>query len=52
MVENQVELAAQRDGVVVEVFVETGASVKKGQLLAKLDDRQLTTCLLYTSRCV
>src|SRR5208282_6759268 len=42
VVEDQVELAAQRDGVVAEVFVETGASVKKGQLLAKLDDRQLT----------
>lgn len=41
VVENQVELAAQRDGVVAEVFVETGAPVKKGQLLAKLDDRQL-----------
>jgi RND family efflux transporter MFP subunit len=42
VVENQVELAAQRDGVVAEIFVETGASVKKGQLLGKLDDRQLT----------
>jgi membrane fusion protein (multidrug efflux system) len=42
VVENQVELAAQRDGVVAVVFVETGAPVKKGQLLAKLDDRQLT----------
>jgi len=42
VVENQVELAAQRDGVVVQVFVETGVPVKKGQLLAKLDDRQLT----------
>ena len=42
VVENQVELAAQRDGVVAAVFVETGAPVKKGQLLAKLDDRQLT----------
>jgi RND family efflux transporter MFP subunit len=42
VVENQVELAAQRDGIVAEVFVETGAPVKKGQLLAKLDDRQLT----------
>jgi membrane fusion protein (multidrug efflux system) len=42
VVENQVELAAQRDGVVAEVFVETGAPVKKGQLLARLDDRQLT----------
>jgi len=42
VVENQVELAAQRDGAVAEVFVETGAFVKKGQLLAQLDDRQLT----------
>jgi len=42
VVENQIELAAQRDGVVAEVLVETGASVKKGQLLARLDDRQLT----------
>lgn len=42
VVENQVELAAQRDGVVAEVFVETGAPVKKGQLLARFDDRQLT----------
>ena len=42
MVENQIELAAQRDGVVAEVFVETGAPVKKGPILAKLDDRQLT----------
>jgi RND family efflux transporter MFP subunit len=42
VVENQIELVAQRDGVVAEVFVETGASVRKGQLLARLDDRQLT----------
>lgn len=42
VVENQIELSAQRDGVVAEVFVETGAPVRKGQLLAKLDDRQLT----------
>jgi membrane fusion protein (multidrug efflux system) len=41
VVENQLELAAQCDGVVAEVFVETGAIVKKGHLLAKLDDRQL-----------
>ena len=42
VVEDQVELAVQRDGVVASIFVETGAPVKKGQLLAKLDDRQLT----------
>ena len=42
VVENQVEVAAQRDGVLAAVLVETANSVKKGQLLAKLDDRQLT----------
>jgi membrane fusion protein (multidrug efflux system) len=42
VVENQVDLAAQRDGVVVQVLVETGTSVKTGQILARLDDRQLT----------
>ncbi len=41
VVENQVDLAAQRDGLVAQVFVETGAAVKKGQILAQLDDRQL-----------
>jgi RND family efflux transporter MFP subunit len=42
VVENQVDLAAQRDGVVAQVLVETGTSVKTGQILARLDDRQLT----------
>ena len=42
VVENQVDLAAQRDGVLAEILVEAGAPVKKGQLLAKFDDRQLT----------
>ncbi len=42
VVENQVDLSAQRDGVLAEVFVEAGAPVKKGQLLARFDDRQLT----------
>ncbi|MGA9510600.1 MAG: efflux RND transporter periplasmic adaptor subunit [Candidatus Sulfotelmatobacter sp.] len=42
VVENQVDLAAQRDGVVSQVLVETGTSVKTGQILARLDDRQLT----------
>jgi len=41
VVENQVDLEAQRDGVVSQVFVETGTAVKKGQVLAQLDDRQL-----------
>jgi membrane fusion protein (multidrug efflux system) len=42
VVENQVELVAQRDGVISQMLVETGALVKKGQLLGKFDDRQLT----------
>jgi len=42
VVEDQIDLAAQRDGVVAEILVEAGAPVTKGQLLARLDDRQLT----------
>jgi membrane fusion protein, multidrug efflux system len=42
VVEDQVDLAAQRDGIVAEILVEAGAAVNKGQLLARLDDRQLT----------
>lgn len=42
VVEDQVDLAALRDGVVAEILVDAGAPVKKGQLLARLDDRQLT----------
>jgi len=42
VVENQINLVAQRDGVVAQVFAEVGMPVTKGQLLAQLDDRQLT----------
>jgi membrane fusion protein (multidrug efflux system) len=42
VVENQIDLAAQRDGVVAQVLVETGTTVKTGQILARLDDRELT----------
>ena len=42
VVENQIDLMAQRDGVVAQVLVEAGTTVKKGQILAQLDDRQLT----------
>ncbi|HEV7220386.1 MAG TPA: efflux RND transporter periplasmic adaptor subunit [Terriglobales bacterium] len=42
VVENQIDLEAERDGVVAEILTDTGASVAKGQLLAKLDSRQLT----------
>jgi membrane fusion protein (multidrug efflux system) len=41
VVENQLDLAAQRDGVITEIFADTGTAVQKGQLLARLDDRQL-----------
>src|SRR5262249_28318205 len=45
VVENQVDVAAQRDGVVVQTMAEPGMRVKAGQLLAKLDDRQISTDL-------
>jgi RND family efflux transporter MFP subunit len=41
VVENQVDIAAQREGMVVEILAETGTRVRKGQLLAKMDDRQI-----------
>ena len=42
VVENQVDVAALRDGVVVEIHVQPGDRVHEGQLLAKLDDRQIS----------
>lgn len=42
MVENQVDVSAQRDGVVADIYADVGKAVHKGELLAKLDDRQLT----------
>ena len=45
VVENQVDVAAQRDGVVALIMAEPGMRVKAGQLLAKLDDRQISTDL-------
>jgi len=41
VVENQVDVAAQRDGLISEILVEPGTRVNKGQLLAKMDDRQI-----------
>jgi RND family efflux transporter MFP subunit len=40
-VENQVDVLAQREGMVAQVAAELGSRVQKGQLLAQLDDRQL-----------
>jgi membrane fusion protein (multidrug efflux system) len=45
IVEDQVDVAAQRDGVVDRVLAEPGTPVKKGQLLAALDNRQITADL-------
>ena len=41
VVENQVDVAAQREGLVLQILVEPGTRVNKGQLLAKIDDRQI-----------
>jgi membrane fusion protein (multidrug efflux system) len=45
VVENQVDVSALREGVVVSILAEPGAPVHKGQLLAKLDDRQISADL-------
>jgi len=45
VVENQVDVAAQRDGVIAKVLAEPGTQVKRGQLLAALDDRQVSADL-------
>jgi membrane fusion protein, multidrug efflux system len=45
IVEHQVEIAAQRDGVVQKIFFDAPARVKAGTLLAKLDDRQIAANL-------
>jgi membrane fusion protein, multidrug efflux system len=41
VVENQVDVAAQREGVVAKIQVDVGTRVRKGQLLGQLDDRQI-----------
>ena len=45
IVENQVDVAAQRDGVIAKVVVDVDTPVKKGELLAQLDDRQISADL-------
>jgi membrane fusion protein (multidrug efflux system) len=40
-VEREVDVLAQRQGAVVELAAEEGATVEKGALLARLDDRSL-----------
>ncbi len=45
VVEDQVDVQALRDGVVVTVLAQPGTHVHKGQLLATLDDRQISADL-------
>ena len=42
VVENQLDIAALREGVISRVAADTGEFVHKGQLLASVDDRQLS----------
>lgn len=41
IVEHQLDVLAQRDGVIAELRSDTGAHVRAGDLLARMDDRQL-----------
>jgi RND family efflux transporter MFP subunit len=41
IVEHQLDVLAQREGIVTKLLSETGARVRAGDLLAQLDDRQL-----------
>jgi len=45
VVENQVDVAAQREGVVAQILADAGTRVRKGDLLARLDDRQIVADL-------
>jgi RND family efflux transporter MFP subunit len=45
IVENEVDVAAQRDGVVAKIMSEPGEPVRKGQLLCALDNRQISADL-------
>jgi len=42
VVENQIDVAAEREGVVLRTMAEPGLRVKKNQLLAELDARQIS----------
>ena len=45
IVENEIDVTAQRDGIVAKLMAEPGISVRKGHLLANLDDRQISADL-------
>jgi RND family efflux transporter MFP subunit len=41
IVEHQLDVLSQRDGVVARLFADEGTRVKEGEILAQLDDRQI-----------
>src|SRR5437868_7371403 len=41
IVEHQVDITAQRDGIVANISADSGARVGAGEILARLDNRQL-----------
>jgi RND family efflux transporter MFP subunit len=45
IVEHQVEITAQRDGIVDKIFFDAPSRVKAGTILAHLDDRQIAANL-------
>src|ERR1035438_5481072 len=45
IVEHQLDLAAQRDGIIAKIFFDSPSRVKAGTLLAQLDDRQIVANL-------
>jgi membrane fusion protein (multidrug efflux system) len=45
IVEHQLDLTAQRDGVVTKLISDVSSRVKAGALMAQLDDRQITANL-------
>ena len=45
IVEHQLDLTAQRDGVIAKIFFDTPARVIAGTLLAQMDDRQVSANL-------
>ena len=45
IVEHQVEIMAQRDGLLAKVFFDAPARVKTGTVLARLDDQQISANL-------
>jgi membrane fusion protein (multidrug efflux system) len=45
IVEHQLDVTAQRDGIVASISADSGARVNAGKVLARLDDRQLTANL-------